>query len=193
MVNEIRIYFEGDKTLKPGFHAFFSEAIRVARQRRCRVQFISTNGTPAQDYKIALVKHPGAWNILLLDSHGPDSGSLSVTFCRREGVDERHARSVFWMVQLMEAWFLADTDALETYYGAGFQRDALPHNPKVEEVPKDSVYAGLKAATRRTAKGEYHKTRHGPKLLNAVSPERVKNAAPNCRLIFDSVLNELNT
>ena len=141
MVKEIRIYFEGHTTLKAGFHAFFSEIIRVARTRRCRVQLISTNGTPAQDYKIALVNHPDAWNILLLDSDGPDSGSLSIAFCRERGLDERHAGSVFWVVQLMETWFLTDTDALARYYGAGFHPDSLPHNTNVEDVPKGSVYA----------------------------------------------------
>ena len=64
MVREIRIYFEGDDALKPGFHRFFSEVIRTARDQRCKIQLVAANGTPEQDYKTALIKHPAAWNIV---------------------------------------------------------------------------------------------------------------------------------
>lgn len=145
MVNQIRIYFEGHKSLKQGFHIFFSELVRAARSKRCRFELISTDGTPVEDYRIALVKHPDAWNVLLLDSDGPDFGGLSVTLCRKERLEERHAGSVFWMVQIMEAWFLADGDGLARYYGPDFRSNALPPNPNVEEIGKADVYRGLKA------------------------------------------------
>jgi hypothetical protein len=33
MVKELRIYFEGDNRLKPGFHAFLNAIVEVARSR----------------------------------------------------------------------------------------------------------------------------------------------------------------
>jgi len=61
-------------------------------------------------------------------------------------------------------------------------------NPHVEEIDKPDLANGLKEATKRTKKGEYHKTKHAPDLLAAISPERVRRAAPNCRKLFDRVL-----
>jgi hypothetical protein len=56
------------------------------------------------------------------------------------------------MVQCLESWFLADKAALEKYYGRQFMNDNLPGNPNIEEIPKQDVVDGLKAATRGTDK-----------------------------------------
>ena len=61
------------------------------------------------------------------------------------------------MVQIMESWFLADASALESFYGRGFQRQALPANPDIEQVPKQDVLNGLAHATRNASKGRYGK------------------------------------
>lgn len=95
------------------------------------------------------------------------------------------------MVQIMEAWFLADLEAIERYYGSNFRANALRGNPRIEEIPKELIYERLKAATRETGKGEYHKTGHAPNLLLAISPDRVRQASPNCQRIFDVVLGRL--
>jgi len=71
----IRIYFEGDPRLKPGFGAFLREIEERARIKSWRFDLIATEGAPARDFGIAPRKHPGSWNILLLDSEGPDDGS----------------------------------------------------------------------------------------------------------------------
>lgn len=91
----------------------------------------------------------------------------------------------------MGAWFLADVDALERYYGRNFRAESLPGNARIEEVPKQSIYEGLKAATRGTAKGKYHKTKHAPRLLLTIEPARVREASPNYQRIFDVVLDRL--
>ena len=88
----------------------------------------------------------------------------------------------------MESWFLADVEALKTYYGPDFRARRLPRNPDVEQVSKKDVERGLKAATCDTTIGEYHKTRHAPALLARIRAERVQVAAPNCKRLFD-VLN----
>jgi hypothetical protein len=58
MVNELRIYFEGDNRLKPGFHAFIKEIVEAARKKRCRFQLVEAKGTPFQDFDDAVKTHP---------------------------------------------------------------------------------------------------------------------------------------
>jgi len=183
MVTELRIYFEGDEKLRPGFHDFFKEIREAARSRRCRFGLVATNGTPVQDFHDALKTHPNARNVLLLDSDAPFDGSFT-DLCRRKGLDPSQQDQVFWIVQLMEAWFLADVGALRDYYGSGFQEEALRGNPQVEMVPKADVLSRLKRATTSTRRGEYHKTKHAPHLLGAIDVALVK-AAPNCARMFE--------
>lgn len=192
MVTEIRIYFEGDHKLRPGFRVFLKDIYETARRIRCRMELIATGATPGADFKRALKTRPTAWNILLLDSEGPDTGDLFSRLRQAEQLEESLEESVFWMVQLMEAWFLADIAALRRFYGQGFHEAALPGNPKVEEIPKQEVFSGLKKATRTSTKGAYHKTGHAPGLLAQIDPEQVKQAAPNCRRFFEAAMGRLN-
>jgi Domain of unknown function (DUF4276) len=179
MPGEIRIYFEGDKSLKAGFDAFFREIREQAYGAKCRVSIVAKGGTPERDLSIALRKHPAAWNILLRDSEGPLNQDLPTS------------DSIFWMVEMMESWFHADKDALERYYRNGFRRDALKPNPNVEEIPKQDLIDGLKAATKDTTKGKYHKTKHAPALLQSITPALVRKAAPNCERLFKVILDKL--
>ena len=122
--------------------------------------------------------------MLLKDSEGPDSGRLCDALAISRDLEDR----VFWMVQVMESWFLADVAALQVYYGQGFQETALPKNPKVEEVFKADVLSGLKNATRNTPKGRHHKTGHAPEILRGIDPQKVRTAAPHCERMFATLL-----
>jgi hypothetical protein len=55
MCSEIRIYFEGDKLLKPGFDGFFEEIKKRAKERRCSFQLIAgrSGDTACRDFGIA--------------------------------------------------------------------------------------------------------------------------------------------
>jgi hypothetical protein len=91
------------------------------------------------------------------------------------------------MVQVMEAWFLADRETLSRHYGAGFQDGALPGNPRVEEIPKDEVIDGLRRATRDTQKGQYDKGRHSFAVLALLNPDLVQQAAPHARRLVSAL------
>jgi hypothetical protein len=182
MVTELRVYFEGDNKLKPGFHKFLKEIVEVARSQRCRFQPVEANGTPIQDFLDALKTHPNAWNVLLLDSEDPQE--LQLRKKRLEGCDQD---SVFWMVQIMESWFLADVDALKAVFKAKLSEAVLSWNPKVEQIPKEDVLERLQKA----ANGEYDKVKHGKKLLELIDPAKVRKAAPNCERMFTLILAEL--
>jgi len=193
MPTEIRIYFEGDKSLKPGFAAFFSELKTRAMAKRCKVEFIATGGKPQGDFTLAMATHQTAWNILIRDSERPYKPNLSAALCAEQGWSQSHADSIFWMVEMMESWFYADKDALAGYYKKGFRKEALKANSRVEEIPKQDLISGLKAATKDTAKRDYfhHKAKHGPDLLALINPVLVRKAAPNCERIFKAVLDRL--
>ena len=88
------------------------------------------------------------------------------------------------MVQTIEAWLIADPEALASYYGQGFLRNALPGNPDVEAIPKDQLAKKLEQATAKTQKGPYHKIRHCADLLGLLNRNRVRQRARHCDLLF---------
>ena len=198
MVTAIHIYYEGDDTLGRGFRKFFASILQIARQRRIPFRLIhggSQENTVA-DFLTAVhtnVDDPDTLDILLVDSEGP-SHSNDLHYDRlRQALQntshwQRERRGItvqpnqfHWMVQVMEAWFLADRDALRDYYGQQFNTQRLPGQPAaVESIPKDDVLRGLTRATERTRKGRYHKTRHAPDLLESVDVGKVRGNAPAC-------------
>lgn len=196
MAKDIHVYYEGHKLLKEGLSRFFDQLHQRARKSRCYLRLIPAgSGSAACDrFDVAIRANKHVWNILLMDSEGPDTGSLSDSLRQEHGWDKSHQGSIFWMVEMMESWFHADKDALEKFYGQGFRRGALKANPKVEEISKADLENGLKAATKDTGKGDYfdHKTSHGPKLLAAINAEKIQAAAPNCRKLFAAVFAKLD-
>ena len=82
------------------------------------------------------------------------------------------------MVEVMESWFLADVEALETYYDQGFKRSMLPRNTNIESVSKQDVIRGLSRATRDTSKRKYDKGKHSFEILADLNPTRVRQKSP---------------
>jgi hypothetical protein len=92
----------------------------------------------------------------------------------------------------MEAWFLADRDALTEFYGPEFLEGSLPAQPNIEQIPKASLIPRLKLASKQTSKGPYHKTRHGFALLARVNPQRLREASPHASRLFEVLIHETN-
>ena len=88
------------------------------------------------------------------------------------------------MVQMMEAWLVADVAALERFYGQGFRLNAIPARADVESIDKADLEDALRNATRHTQKGSYHKIRHGAKLLEFLDAATVRSKAPHCDRLF---------
>ena len=188
---EIRIYFEGHKGLRPGFEQLFASLREHAREQRSKIEFIAAKDGPS-GYRKAARSHPKSWIILLKDSEEAMPFDAAV-LCQKLGIDRSKVKDVFWMVQCMESWFLADPDAVEKYYHhSAFLKSALGGTENVESIPKLEVEDRLKEATRRTSKGEYNKVTHAPELLRQLRPDLVKRRAENCRKLFDSVTSRLN-
>ena len=122
--------------------------------------------------------------MLLVDSEGPvpkRRGTWShLKACDHWGKprgatdDDAHL-----MVQCMEAWFLADKDALASYFGSGYSGNAIPANPNIEEVAKRDIENGLRNATRGCPKGSHDKGRDSFAILGALDPQKVTTASPH--------------
>lgn len=102
-LTEIRIYFEGNKALRSGFEIFFSELRTAAGEARSTLELVAAkDGLSA--YRKAERTHGQAWNLLLKDSEQA-MPTDPLQLCERRGIEARFVDRVFWMVELMEAWF----------------------------------------------------------------------------------------
>ena len=79
------------------------------------------------------------------------------------------------MVECMEAWLIADPDALAAYFQQGFSPSHLPASThQLEDIPKQDLYRALELATKHTkTKGVYDKGTHSFKLLKLINPLKV--------------------
>lgn len=97
------------------------------------------------------------------------------------------------MVQVMESWFLADQNALQTFFNQGFKPLALPAaaNP-IEGIPKATVYGALHAATKHCkTKAAYDKGEHSFKLLAIIDPATVIAASPWAARFVDELKKKM--
>lgn len=198
MVTEIRLHIEGGgdgketrAALRRGFGVFLSELRESARRRSVRWSIVVCGGrhSAIRDFRIALGTHQNALNLLLIDSEGPASQAgpwehlASQTGERWQKLDANDDQCHL-MVQTMEAWIIADVDALRSYYGQRFNANALPRTRDVEQIAKGTLFAALRDATRNTQKGGYHKTRHAPQLLERIQSNIVRSRATYCARLF---------
>ena len=197
---EIRIYVEGGgdsanqkADIRRGLGEFLQELRDQARSRRIRWNIIAcgTRQNAYEDFNVAQRTHPEAFNVLLVDSEGPVSSRPFEHLASRDqwNTTELLNDRYHLMVQVMEAWFIADLENLGRFYGNQFNRNPIPRRPNVEEIDKDLVANSLETATRHTQKGRYHKIRHGAKLLGLINSTIVRESAPHCGRLF-AILGE---
>ena len=181
----IKVYIEGGGNVRElrskcrkGFGSFFDKANLAGRMP----QVIACGGRKRTYDKFAAALRSANDQVfvaLLVDSEGPVAEGAGPwrhlqtrdNWDRPDGATDDNAHL---MVQCMVAWFLADKDCLAAFFGRGFNRDALSHNPDIEQVAKTDVLDGLKSATRQCKpKGEYGKGRHSFEILSEIDPEKV--------------------
>lgn len=190
-MRRVRIFVEGGgegaqnrAALRNGFRSFFERS-----GSRCEVVVCGRRDAAFKSWKAALSSEPESFNVLLVDSEGSVSEGtpLSRHLAKSDPswqLPPGGEGSCHLMVQMMEAWFLADPEALTAYYGQYFGAKALPSRPNVEQIAKADVERSVKEATKRTRKGEYHKIRHGAELLARIDPEKVRKRAPHCERLL---------
>lgn len=170
-------------TLRSGFTAFFAKLL--GSKPKPRVVCAGGRGQAFKEFKTAVKADPTAVCFLLVDSEGPVEPGLSPWdhVASRQGDGwERPANAtdeqLHLMVEAMEAWLVADPEALATYYGSAFKMNKLPRRPNLEQVPKADLAKALEAATKDArTKGKYQKS-HGFDLVGKIDPTKVRRACP---------------
>ena len=203
MVSEIRIYAEGGgdqrsgkAAIQEGFSKFFSPLKEMARERHIRWYVVACGSRRAafDAFKIALKQHHEAFNVLLVDAESPvtrppwEHLEESDRWPKQEVPDDH----CHLMVQVMEAWIIADLETLTRFYGQGFNPNPIPRQDDAELISKADLAKALTLATQKTQKGEYHKIRHGPKILGQVDVNKVRNRAHHCERMFATLSNKLS-
>jgi hypothetical protein len=198
MIREIRIFIEGGGqsreskiAIRQGFSEFLSSLRTLATSRGIGWKVIPCGSrlTTFQDFEVALRTYPDAFNVLLVDSEEPVKMSVwkhleLLDRWRIPGLPEEHGHL---MAQTIEAWLVADPEALAEFYGQAFHRKALPVRQDVEQVDKKGLLDSLKKATGKTRKGTYHKVEHCSQLLARIDPARVRTRAKHCDRLFTTL------
>jgi hypothetical protein len=188
----VRIYVEGgfEGSTKSNCRKAFSTFLaKVIRPESFKVIASGSRTQAFQDFCSALRQRPGDYNILLVDSETAVSTKPWQHLREREGDNWQHPKGAtdeqaHLMVQVMEAWFLADQDTLATSYRQGFLRNSLPRQHNIERLDKRRVFESLSHASKNTQKGPYHKTRHGFELLELIDPILVRAASSHADTLF---------
>ncbi|MCC5623222.1 DUF4276 family protein [Nostoc sp. CHAB 5715] len=187
--------------LRPGFRKFFQNLYDIAGENiKIFIVMCGSRRDAYEDFQTALESQPEAFNVLLVDAESPvDSTVTPWEHLRNRTEDHPWILDAVnfeddWchlMVQTMEAWFIADIDALREFYGEGFREDTILQGMaryhSVEKVSKVTLKVWLEAATRRTDKKKYHKTNHAPELLELLDVARVRQASPYCDRLFTTL------
>lgn len=197
-MTQIRFHVEGgvsknqDTDMREAFGEFFRELDKAVRSQGNSIRFVlhGSRRIAYEKFRHALTEAPGEYHVLLVDSEAPVArwgtcwehlrGRDGDKWVRPTGTDEEQCQL---MVETIEGWFFADSATLQTYYGKKFN-DNLPKRLNVEQIPKSEHIAKLKAATRHTPKGVYHKTNHLPGILWALRAVEVRKRAWHCDRIF---------
>ncbi|MGM0492332.1 MAG: DUF4276 family protein [Armatimonadota bacterium] len=187
----VTIYVEGGggerrglQQLRLAFREFFSEfAGSMPKVVAC-----GGRGAAYEDFMMAVRQSPSSAILLLVDAERPVSGDSSTQHLAdppdrwdlRGIPDDR----VHLMVQTIEAWMVADPDALSAYFGNGFNENALPGRRNPEEIPKDDLKRALEQAGRDTKKKGYHEINDGTEILKRLDPATVRDKCVWCRRLF---------
>lgn len=198
---EIKLYVEGGGKgshkratikLQQGFDSFFGELKQAARKKKISFRIIPAGNTQStyDDFIFSVANSPAqSFNLLLVDSDGAVAdGETARAFLQKKykgwKLQTIADHQCHLMVQIMESWFIADVDALKSFYGQGFQESPIPKNKNVEKIEKTTIEKSLSSTTAKTQKGEYHKIEHGAKLLELINPQKVRKAAQHCEKLF---------
>ena len=192
------MHFEGDARLKRGFRNLFERHASRARGKRIRFDLISggSNAETVKDFLKSCRENPSDLNVLLVDSEGPaPSADDAIRALRSRRYWDANAAvddgQINFMVQAMEAWFIADRRALARHFGNQFNANSLP-NPRNSETVSpngltDSINQALRASGGRRGR-RYDKIRDGARRLELLDENAVRQSCPSFGRLTDFLL-----
>ncbi len=195
-MSSIAIYMEGGGRgknskgdLRKGMEGFLAEIKNAWRAQKWHWRLVAC-GSRDEAYK-GFQNGNADIVVLLVDAEDPVSLTPTDHLTTRDGwnlngVNDDH---VHLMVQTMEAWIVADPNAVSAYYGQGFKRHILPHHQNLEGESKKNIERVLDDATKNTQKGKYHKIKHARHLLQRIDPIIVRKRCPHCDRLFKTLLS----
>jgi hypothetical protein len=206
---DFRVFVEGgakgtlNARCREGFSKFFEkyqvEGKMLLKGKMPRIVACGSRQNAYADFCTALAKaKQDDVIVLLVDSEAPvtcEHDQVWNHVLLREGdkwqqpnlANEGH---LHFMVECMEAWFLADKACLAVYYGQDFEPTRLPQRNNIEEISKADLYAGLKEATRNCkTKARYDKGTQSFELLGRIDPAKVISASPYAKRLIDALVN----
>jgi|WetSurSiteA1Bulk_404760.scaffolds.fasta_scaffold00006_2 hypothetical protein len=179
MVKEITIYVEGGgndnqrlaKECRRGFSEFF-------KKLGIRTKIVACGGRDNAHHRFCVGLKRNEDCFLLVDSEQPVKNNIDVWQYVKlrdnwEKPNKATDEHLHFMVECMEAWFMADKDTLARYYGKNFNQNALPKRADIENIFKSELEATLEKATRYTTKGEYDKGKHSFDILSKIDATKV--------------------
>ena len=186
----VRVYVEGggdhNKALQTECRKGFSEFLQRAGLAGRMPRIVACGGR-SRAYASFCTSQEAAgadhFPVLLVDSESPVVEQNPWEHVKlREG--DRWSRpngaqndQIHFMVQAMEAWFHADKDAVQRFYGPLFRMAALRPRGDIENIAKTDLFDGLQQATRACQKGEYSKGEASFHILAQIDPTKVRNAS----------------
>ena len=192
---KVAIYIEGggtDNSLGRAFRGawrdFFTSAGFAGR-----LPAIKRGGSRNQTFEsfVEAVRKagPDELPILLVDSEGPVQESESAWQHLQDSDGWRRPASAdddsaFLMVQAMEAWLLADRDALREYFGERFNESRLPRRDNPEEIPKDDLEPALRRASENCGR-QYDKGAVSFEILGRLDARKVAAQCSRAKSLLD--------
>jgi hypothetical protein len=200
----VKLYVEGggdSNGLKTACRAGFSEFLSKAGLKGKMPRIVACGNRQNAYDSFCTAIHSGEEALLLVDSESSIAEDCQLAEAERwqpwRHLKNRHAdqweqptnateKDCHLMVQCMEAWFLADRETLENFFGQGFNGNALPATNQIELVDKKKIYQALANATQNCkTKDKYDKGKHSFRLLEMIAPDKVTTASPWAKRFVD--------
>ena len=190
-----RLFIEGGGAGKRQSNAFrtawrdFFQSTGITDNQPAIVRGGSRNQTFDRFLSAARNPTDGEFPILLVDSeasvaHGRPAWEHLLANDGWRRPPNAEGQQAFLMVQAMEAWLLADRQALRNFFGRSFNENGLPRFSNLESIPKDSLEPSLHRATAN-CNPQYTKGPVSFDILRRVNADNVAARCPHAKALLD--------
>ena len=172
----------GSAALRKGFNALLRHQQAAALDKGFEWELAMCGGgaEAIKAFCDAACRKSGDILALLVDSEAPVENSAPrgrvahlVRHDKAQGLLQVDPSAAHLMTQSMEAWIIADCDALEKYYGSAFAMKPHSHDRELDDLSTSTLLEVLKKATAGTPKKAYRKVDNSAELLRTIRPEIV--------------------